>query len=280
MTDLEKRIAAQHDYELGMKYKDIAEKYGVALNTVRSWKTRYKWMRNKSKKDVHIIRKDVHTKTPTDVAINQLNNSNLKDKQKAFVLEYLRLFNATQAYINVYEVDYQTAIAAGPRLLGNVRVQKEIKRIRKAKLKELAIEPLDLIEDVAKEAKADIGNYLNFGSWSEKLVEKKKTKKTFKDDKGHELSTNVVEDKPVLDADGKQVTIHHSYLYFKDKDQVDTSLIKNITKGKDGATIELYDKTKARDKLLEWLKEQNNDNDTTVNINFDVPKEDKDAGKP
>ncbi|QHJ83995.1 MAG: hypothetical protein [Caudoviricetes sp.] len=279
MTDAEKRIAAQQDYELGMKYKDIANKYGVSINTVRSWKTRYKWQRNKRKKDVHINQKDVHPKTPTDAAINQLNNSNLKDKQKAFVLEYLRLFNATQAYINVYDVDYSNAKTAGPRLLENVGVQKQIKLIRKAKLKELAIEPLDLIEDVAKEAKADIGNYLNFGSWSEKLVERKKTKKTFKDDKGHELSTNVVEDKPVLDADGKQVTIHHSYLYFKDKDQVDTSLIKKITKGKDGATIELYDKTKARDKLFEWLKEQNNDNDTTVNINFDVPKEDKDASK-
>lgn len=69
MTDAQKRIAAQHDYELEMKYKDIAEKYGVSINTVRSWKTRYKWIRNKSKKDVH-------TKTPTDVAINQLNNSN------------------------------------------------------------------------------------------------------------------------------------------------------------------------------------------------------------
>ena len=279
MTDSEKRIAAQHDYELGMKYKDIAAKYSVSINTVRSWKNRYKWQRNKSKKDVHINQKDVHPKTPTDAAITQLNNSNLKDKQKAFVLEYLRLFNATQAYINVYEVDYSNAKTAGPRLLENVGVQKQIKQIRKAKLKELAIEPLDLIEDVAKEAKADIGNYLNFGSWPEKLVEKKKTKKTFKDDKGHELSTNVVEDKPVLDADGKQVTIHHSYLYFKDKDQVDTSLIKKITKGKDGATIELYDKTKARDKLLEWLKEQNNDNDTTVNINFDVPKEGKNASK-
>ena len=280
MTDSEKRIAAQQDYELGMKYKDIANKYGVSINTVRSWKTRYKWQRNKRKKDVHINQKDVHPKTPTDAAINQLNNSNLKDKQKAFVLEYLRLFNATQAYINVYDVDYSNAKTAGPRLLENVGVQKQIKQIRKAKLKELAIEPLDLIEDVAKEAKADIGNYLNFGSWSEKLVERKKTKKTFKDDKGHDLSTNVIEDKPVIDADGKQVTIHHSYLYFKDKDQVDTSVIKKITKGKDGATIELYDKTKARDKLLEWLKEQNNDNDTTVNINFDVPKEDKDAGKP
>ncbi|MCT6888253.1 MAG: terminase small subunit [Lactobacillus sp.] len=279
MTDAEKRIAAQHDYELGMKYKDIAEKYGVSFNTVKSWRSRYGWVRKGAKKGCTRKPKRVQPKTPTDAAINQLNNSNLKDKQKAFVLEYLRLFNATQAYINVYNVDYQTAIAAGPRLLGNVRVQREIKRIREAKLKELAIEPLDLIEDVAKEAKADIGNYLNFGSWSEKLIERKKTKKTFKDNKGHELSTNVVEDKPVLDADGKQVTIHHSYLYFKDKDQVDTSLIKKITKGKDGATIELYDKTKARDKLLEWLKEQNNDNDTTVNINFDVPKENKDASK-
>ena len=279
MTDSEKRIAAQHDYELGMKYKDIAEKYGVSFNTVKSWRTRYGWVRKGAKKGCTKKPKKVHQKTPTGAAINQLNNSNLKDKQKAFVLEYLRLFNATQAYINVYDVDYSNAKTAGPRLLENVGVQKQIKLIRKAKLKELSIEPLDLIEDVAKEAKADIGNYLNFGSWPEKLVEKKKTKKTFKDDKGHELSTNVVENKPVLDANGKQVTIHHSYLYFKDKDQVDTSLIKKITQGKDGATIELYDKTKARDKLFEWLKEQNNDNDTTVNINFDVPKEDKDASK-
>ena len=279
MTNSEKRIAAQHDYELGMKYKDIAKKYGVSFNTVKSWRSRYGWVRKGAKKGCTKKPKRVHQKTPTGAAIEQLNDSDLSDKQKAFVLEYLRLFNATQAYINVYDVDYSIAKTAGPRLLENVGVQKQIKLIRKAKLKELAIEPLDLIEDVAKEAKADIGNYLNFGSWPEKLVERKKTKKSFKDDKGHELSTNVVEDRPVLDADGKQVIIHHSYLYFKDKDQVDTSLIKKITKGKDGATIELYDKTKARDKLLEWLKEQNNDNDTTVNINFDVPKEDKDASK-
>ena len=253
MTDAQKRIAAQHDYELEMKYKDIAEKYGVSINTVRSWKTRYKWIRNKSKKDVH-------TKTPTDVAINQLNNSNLKDKQKAFVLEYLRLFNAAQAYINVYDVDYSNAKTAGPRLLENVRVQNQIKQIREAKLKELAIEPLDLIEDVVKEAKADIGNYLEFGSWAENLTEQDG-------------------ETPVADIDGNQVVIHHSYLYFRDKDNVDTSLIKKITKGKDGATIELYDKTKARDKLLEWLKEQNNDGDTSVNINFDIPKEDSNASK-
>ena len=117
MTDSEKRIAAQHDYELGMKYKDIAEKYGVSFNTVKSWRSRYGWVRKGAKKGCTRKPKRVQQKTPTDAAITQLNNSNLKDKQKAFVLEYLRLFNATQAYINVYNVDYQTAIAAGPRLL-------------------------------------------------------------------------------------------------------------------------------------------------------------------
>lgn len=260
MSDEERRIAAKHDYVLGMKYKDIADKYGVSLNTVRSWRTRYGWQRNGVKKDAHIKSKNVRAKTPTGAAIEQLNDSDLSDKQKAFVLEYLRLYNATQAYINVYGVDHQTAMAAGPRLLGNVRVQAQIKSIREAKLRELAIEPLDLIEDVVKEAKADIGNYLEFGSWAENLTEQDG-------------------ETPVADIDGNQVVIHHSYLYFKDKDSVDTSLIKKITKGKDGATIELYDKTKARDKLLEWLKEQNNDGDTSVNINFDIPKEDSNASK-
>lgn len=260
MTDKERIIAAEHDYELGMKYKDIAKKYGVSYNTVKSWRSRHGWTKKGAKKRVQPNTKRVHPKKPSEKAIEKLNDSELTDKQKAFVLEYLRLYNATQAYINVYEANYQTAVTAGSRLLRNVQIQKEIKRIREAKLKELAIEPLDLIEDVAKEAKGDIGNYLNFGSWPEKL-------------------TNQESGAPLSDADGNEVTIHHSYLYFKDKDKVDTSLIKKITKGKDGATIELYDKTKARDKLLEWLKEQSDGSDTTVNINFDIPKEEKDASK-
>lgn len=113
---------------------------------------------------MHIKSKDVHTKKPSERAVEKLSESNLTDKQKAFVLEYLRLYNATQAYINVYDADYEVAKTNGPRLLRNAHIQKETKRIRKAKLKELAIEPLDLIEDVAKEAKGDICNYLDFGS--------------------------------------------------------------------------------------------------------------------
>lgn len=36
---------AEQDYMGGMKYKDIAEKYGTTINTVKSWKKRYGWSR-------------------------------------------------------------------------------------------------------------------------------------------------------------------------------------------------------------------------------------------
>ncbi|WEY89760.1 phage terminase small subunit [Bacillus subtilis] len=52
----EKHIQAQKDYVKGMKYKDLAEKYGVSVNTIKSWKQRHGWERKKgapSEKSVH-----------------------------------------------------------------------------------------------------------------------------------------------------------------------------------------------------------------------------------
>lgn len=44
---IDKQQQANADYVKGMKYKDIAEKYGVSINTVKSWKKRYAWERKK-----------------------------------------------------------------------------------------------------------------------------------------------------------------------------------------------------------------------------------------
>ncbi|RDY82951.1 phage terminase small subunit [Bacillus amyloliquefaciens] len=52
----EKHIQAYKDYAKGMKYKDLAEKYGVSVNTIKSWKQRHGWERKKgapSEKRVH-----------------------------------------------------------------------------------------------------------------------------------------------------------------------------------------------------------------------------------
>lgn len=51
---------AEKDYLKGMKYKDLAEKYQVSINTIKSWKQRYKWNR----KGVHTKqKKGAHKKT-------------------------------------------------------------------------------------------------------------------------------------------------------------------------------------------------------------------------
>ncbi|WP_343779833.1 phage terminase small subunit [Virgibacillus salarius] len=49
---------AEKDYFKGMKYKDIAAKHGVSINTVKSWKRRYGWQRKKGAPK----EKNVHTK--------------------------------------------------------------------------------------------------------------------------------------------------------------------------------------------------------------------------
>lgn len=54
----EKHLLAEQDYMLGMKYKDIAEKHGVTINTVKSWKQRHGWVRTRGAPN----EKGVHTK--------------------------------------------------------------------------------------------------------------------------------------------------------------------------------------------------------------------------
>lgn len=65
----QKHELAQEDYMQGMKYKDIAEKHDVSVNTVKSWKTRYKWDR----KGVHTNDKKVRTQKKTGAPINNKN---------------------------------------------------------------------------------------------------------------------------------------------------------------------------------------------------------------
>lgn len=232
----EKWENAEQDYNAGMKYKDIANKYGVTINTVKSWKRRYEWVRNKSappQKSVHTKSEKGAPENEVERVIDKLADSELTDKQKAFVIEYVRLFNATQAYINVYDSTYNVATVNGPRLLGNARIQKAIATLRKAKMRDLSIDTFDLIQDLVKEARADIGDFLDFGK--------------------NDIYAKDYKDKNIVDTEGKPIIKHSSWVQFKDQDKVDTSLIKNISMGKDGPKIELFDRDKARKQLLDYL---------------------------
>ncbi|SCC13520.1 terminase small subunit [Weissella bombi] len=227
---------AKQDYLAGMKYKDIADKYDVSVNTIKSWKRRYEWVRDKSappQKRLHPKSKKVAPKNETKQVIDQLADSELTDKQKAFVLEFVRLSNATQAYINAYDSTYNIARANGSRMLTNANIQQAIATLRKAKLHDLSVNTFDLIQDLAKEARADIGDFLAFGNYD--AIET-------------DIDGNVQ-----LDVNDEPIVNHRSWVQFKNQDKVDTSLIKNISMGKDGPRIELYDRDKARKQLLDYL---------------------------
>lgn len=229
----DKWVEAEQDYLAGMKYKDIAAKYDVALSTVKSWKQRYGWSRNKDappKKSTRTKSKSTRTKNIVEEAIDEVDDSVLTDKQKAFVIEYVRSFNATQSYMNVYGVDYKTASAAGPRLLGNVRVKREIERVRKARLQEMGADKNDVLADLMKQAFSDIGSYLDFGGYDEFAID--------------------YQGEPLVDVDGNPVINHRSWVQLKDKSLVDTSLIKKVSIGRDGVVLDLYDKQKAQERLL------------------------------
>lgn len=77
----------------------------------------------------------------------------LSDKHQAFVQEYIaNKFNATQAYMKVYECDYETANANGSRLLVNASIRdavdSEIDIILNEK-RELSVRVLDRLKEIA-----------------------------------------------------------------------------------------------------------------------------------
>lgn len=225
----EKYELAEIDYNNGMKYKDIAEKYGVTLNTVKSWKTR-KWNKDDTEKGVHTKTKGVHTKTgipePRKNAVVEeesevISEDELTDKQRLFVAFYVNSWNAAKAYQKAYKCSPTTAKAHGYKLLQNVVIREEIIKVRDGLTEEALLDKRTLIQKWIDIAFADITDYVQFG-------------------------TETVES---TDDMGNPIEYQVNYTHLSDSGEVDGSLITEVKKGKDGITIKLADKMKA----LEFL---------------------------
>lgn len=243
---------AEEDYINGMKYKEIAEKYNVSINTVKSWKTRYKWC--KDKKGMHTKSKKVCTQNKKSAGAKKNNecdikepiadevkevmeNEELTDKQRLFCIFYSKCFNATKAYLKAYTCTYETANAEGYKLLVNSCIKKQIDELTKIRFNKEALKN-GVLQKYIDIAFADLGDYLKFG---------KKTKGVWTKDKDGV-------DTPVIDPDtGQQKIKEYSYVDLKESISVDTSLITEVSEGKDGIKIKLADKMKALDFLNKHL---------------------------
>ena len=220
--------------------REISKLLNVPEKTVSGWKCKDKWnqkMNGVLQKDTEYSKRKKNIKKQTDVEeVNQvIENSELTDKQRLFCIYYVRCFNATKAYQKAYKCSYETAVVAGPRLLGNVRIKNEIHNLKQTRLNREFLSEEDIFQMYMDIAFADITDYVSFGRETVEVmgafgpVQVKNEKTGKKEILKREINT----------------------VRFKESDSIDGRLISEIKQGKDGASIKLADRMKA----LQWLSD-------------------------
>ena len=236
---METRDKAFTLYKKGMGCTEIAKKLGVPLNTVKSWKKRYAWSRNKKigciQKGCTQNKKGAHKKEAVAEDVSQVViNDELTDQQQLFCLYQSRMFNYTKAYMKAYPgCTYASAAVLGSRLMKNPVIRKEIEQLKQNHMNREMLKQEDIFQKFMDIAFADVTDYVSFGreniqvmgAFGPVMVENKETG-----------------EKEVLEKEVNTVK-------FKQSEDVDGTLITEVKQGKDGASIKLVDKMKA----LQWL---------------------------
>jgi phage terminase small subunit len=218
MTDREK---AKNEYLKGKSLKDIADGLGIKYDTVRQWKARDKWPT--------VVTNKRHIKSKGDsVTKSAVITVPLNDRQQLFCEIYVRNFNATQSYLKAYECDYNTARTNGCLLLTKPNIRAYIQSLKEVKKQSIMINVDDVVELYMRIAFSDITNFVEFGSFD---------------------AVTIVDGVLVMDSNGDPVMHKESGLRLKQDDEVDGSLISEISTSKQGSKIKLEDKHKA----LAWL---------------------------
>ena len=259
---------ARADYLAGMKYKDIAKKYGVALSTVKSWKTRNKWQRNNAtkKKSMHTKVKSTRTKqekvAPALPPPELPDSDELNDKQKAFCLYYLQRYNATWAYQQAFGGSYQSANSLGPRLLVNVSIKNYLAELKKQQSQELYATANDILLRYLKQATSDVTDVLSFKTEKHLIYYKIHDKDGPYEDAGGKFRYE-----PKIDPEtGEQAYYYEHLITLKDSSKIDTSNIKSIRIDKGEHVVEMEDRQKAMQILLDRLPEPEVSDDSTTSL--------------
>ncbi len=171
-SNIDKREEAYIDWKNGMKYKDIASKYGVSESAVKSWATRYwKSIEVATDKQKKLQPQSGKVATIKEVEISVVKamvdtveeNTELSENQKEFCVRFMQNRNATMAYMKVYNCSYDSARTNGSRLLANAHIQEELKKLREIKNTSLGfLCGDDIVEMHMRIAFADITDFVEF----------------------------------------------------------------------------------------------------------------------
>ena len=209
---------AELDYVAGMKYREIAEKYGVSINTVRSWKVRHSWDRKgdgpRKRKCAQTVRIKACTQKTREQeerdeekrkAIRALVKvDKINERQRLFALYYFQTHNATASYQRAYGCTREAAAVSAHKMLRNPKITSAIREMQADRDATLLLTAGDVIDLYMRIAFADYGDFVSV-------------------------------------KDGRMTA--------KDISEVDGQLIDSVSPTKDGVVIKLSDRIKA----LRWL---------------------------
>ena len=233
----DKAFEIYKDHEGDIKLIDIAKELNIKDSQIRKWKSQDNWDEklkgalpiSKSNVTNQIenktnIKKD--SKEPIAEEVKEvLGNTELTDKQRLFCIYYIKYFNATKAYQKAYNSSYIVANSEGYKLLVNPCIKSEIEKLKQHKLNQVMLSEEDIFQRYMDIAFSDITDYVNFGKREIEILE-----------------------------DNQSKTIEVNYVDFKDSNEVDGTIISEISQGKNGVSIKLHDKMKA----LQWLSDHMN----------------------
>lgn len=220
----ERITKAKEMYLHGMKLVEIASQLNLPEGTVRRWKSTHKWDGERSDKNSERSHGSVKEEKAIAKAVKSvMSNEDLTDKQRLFCIHYSQSFNATQSYKKAYGVSYDVANAEGYKLLVNPCVREEITKQKEERYSKAFLSEEDIFQKYMDIAYSDITNYLTFGQ----------------------------KDIEYTDKAGNDRTIKVSYVDLNESNEVDGSLITEVSQGKDGVKVKLADKMKA----LQWLSD-------------------------
>ena len=230
-NELKKYEQAETDYMNGLKYKEIADKYGVSISTVKSWKTRYNWNR-KRQKSTRTKKEKVRIQNTTsfDEVEQVVKDGNLTDEQRLFCIYYVRCFNATKAYMKAYGVKYNVAAVSGCRLLQKEKIRNCITELKQNRLNREMLSEEDIFQKYMDIAFADITDYVTFGQEETDVI-------------------GAFGPVKIKDEDGNEKVLRQklNVVKFKNSDEVDGTLISDINLK--NSSVKLLDRMKA----LDWL---------------------------
>lgn len=237
-------IQAEKLYHSGMSLAEIAKKLKKPEGTVRRWKSTQSWDDESERSVIQSERSEIkanaresengNEKRAVEPEIEEvIKNHDLTDKQRLFCIYYIRCFNATKAYQKAYGCRYETAVAAGPRMLRNVKVRNEIENLKQGRMNREMLSEEDIFQKYMDIAFADITDFVEFGQEEVPVM----------------AMYGPVQVKDEETGEKKTLTEKINTVRFRESTEVDGTLISEVKQGKDGASIKLADRMKA----LDWI---------------------------